>query len=435
VSVKTVTGKIGNVFYGWWIVAAGVILALFGYGGWFYSFGALFNPISTEFGWSRATTSIAFSLSRLEGGLEGLITGPLVDKFGPRFLVRVGWTMTALGFFLMYYINSLWLFLVSYSLLLSLGMNAGLYMPLQTSVAKWFNEKRGLALGFLTAGGALGGSILVPVVAWLITDYGWRTAVIVLAVAAFVLGWGLSFVLKPHGPEHYGLRMDGKKEGPVKEASTPAPVHGAHVSAKGSGDWEGLTLKEAMKTQAFWLLVVALTFSHTAVTAIVVHEIPYIEDMGISKVLAAAALGTTTLMSTPGRLFGGWIADRWNLKILYFIASIVQAAGLFIFSKATDMVWVWSFVIIFGLSFGLRVPLEPAMRAKFFGRKAFGTIMGYLNAFAVVGSFAGPYFAGWIFDTTGSYVIAFLTFAAMVLVAGIVVLFIKSPAPQPQASK
>jgi len=434
VSVTAAGKKISNVFYGWWIVAAGVILALFGYGGWFYSFGTLFNPISTEFGWSRATTSVAFSLSRLEGGVEGLITGPLVDKFGPRFLVRIGWTMTALGFFLMYYINSLWLFLVSYSLLLSLGMNAGLYVPLQTSVAKWFSEKRGLALGFLTAGGALGGSILVPVVAWVITDYGWRTAVIILAIAAFVLGWGLSFVLKPHGPEHYGLRMDGKKEEPAKEVSTSATVHGGHVSAKDTGAWEGLTLKEAMKTQAFWLLVVAFTFSHTALSAIVVHEIPFIEDMGISKVLAATALGATTLMSAPGRLFGGWLADRWNIKYLYVIASIIQAAGLFIFSRATNMAWVWLFVVIYGLSFGLRVPLEPAMRAKFFGRKAFGAIMGYLNAFAVLGSFAGPYFAGWVFDTTGSYVTAFVTFAAMMVVAGIVVLFIKSPAPQPQAS-
>jgi len=434
VSAKAVTGKIGNVFYGWWIVTAGVVLCLFGYGGWYYSFGSLFNPISAEFGWSRATTSMAFSLSRLEGGIEGLITGPLVDKFGPRFLVRVGWTMTALGFFLMYFINSFWMFLVSYSLLLSLGMNAGLYLPLQTSVAKWFNEKRGLALGFLTAGAALGGSILVPVVAWLITDYGWRTAVIALAIGAFVVGWGMSFLLKPHGPEHYGLRMDGKKEGPVKEASAPAAVHGAHVSAKGDGAWEGLTLKEAMKTQAFWLLVVAFTFSHTALSAIVVHQIPFIEDMGISKVLAAAALGTMTLMSTPGRLSGGWLADRWNVKYLYLIASVVQAAGLFIFSRATSMSWVWAFVVIYGLSYGLRIPLEPVMRANLFGRKAFGAIMGYLSAFAITGSFAGPYFAGWIFDTTGNYVIAFLTFAAMMVVAGIVVLFIKSPLPQPKAS-
>jgi len=425
-SIKAVGGKSAGVFYGWWIVTAGVVLCIFGYAGWFYSFGALFNPIATEFGWSRATTSLGRSAASLEGGVEGLITGPLVDRFGPRFMVRVAFTIAALGFLLMSQINSFWMFIVSYSILLSLGMNAGLYLPMQTALAKWFNEKRGLALGILTTGGALGGA-LVPVVAWLITDYGWRRAVVVLAIAAFVVGWAMSFLIKPHGPEHYGLRMDGKKSELASDAISPAIVH-ASVEA------EGLTLKEAMKTQAFWLLVVIFTLTHTALNAIVVHEIPFIEDMGVSKVLAAMALGTMTLMSSPGRLFGGWLADRWNLKYLYVIASMVQAGGLFIFSRVTSMSLVWCFVIVYGLGYGMRIPLEPAMRAKFFGRKAFGAIMGYLNAFAILGSFAGPYFAGWLFDTTGDYVIAFLTFAVMMVAAGIVVLFVKSPMPQPKTS-
>jgi len=416
--------KTSNIFYGWWIVAAGVVLCLFGYGAWYYTFGALFNPISSEFGWSRATTSLARSVSSFQGGIEGPIVGPLIDKFGPRFMVRVAWTMAALGFFLMSYINSYWMFIVTYSILLSLGMNAGLYLPMQTTIAKWFHEKRGLAIGILTSGAAVGGAILVPVVAWLITTYGWRKAVVVLAIAVLVLGWGLSFILKPHGPEHYGLRPDGKKDEPAKEVADPSSAH-----AKVAEIIEGLTLKEAMKTQAFWILVVAFTFSHTALSAIVVHEIPFIEDMGISAVLAATALGTMTLMSAPGRLFGGWFADRWrrDLKYLYLVASVVQACGLFILAKVMNMSWVWAFVVIYGLSYGFRIAIEPVMRARYFGRKAFGAIMGYLAAFTVLGSFAGPYLAGWIFDTTKSYVSAFLIFAAMMIIAGIVVLFVRSP--------
>ncbi len=407
--------KIGDVFYGWWIVAAAVVLCIFGYGGWFYSFGALFKPMQTEFGWSRAATSIPFSFSRLEGGIEGLVTGPLVDKLGPRFMVRVGWTMAALGFFLMLKIDSLLMFIVSYSLLLSLGMNAGLYLPLQTTVAKWFNKRRGLALGFLTAGAALGGSIMVPVVAWLITDYGWRMAVLVLGIAAAILGWAMSFVLKPHGPEHYGLLPDGKKVEPVM------------VEKKAEVAEFGLSLREALKTQAFWMMVIAFLFAHTALSSLVVHQIPFIEDMGISPVLAAAALGAMILIGAPGRLSSGWLADKWNVKYLYVIVSIVQAIGLFIFSRATSMSWVWVFVVVYGFPNGMRVTLEAAMRAKYFGRKAFGSIMGYMNFFAVFGSFAGPYFAGWVFDTTGSYVSAFLIFTAMLVIAAIVIFFVKSP--------
>jgi sugar phosphate permease len=428
---KAAAKKVGNVFYGWWIVTAGVVLCLFGYGGWYYSFGALFNPILTEFGWSRATTSLAFSFARLEGGIEGIITGPLTDKFGPRLLVRIGWTMAALGFLMMYYIDSFWMFIVSYSLLLTLGMDAGLYVPLQTTVAKWFNKKRGLALGLLTSGGALGGALIVPLVAWLIVTYGWRTSVLILAAAALVIGWGMSFVLKPHGPEHYGLHMDGKKRNPA--ADTPSTAEGGHRSAKDNAEHEGLTLKEAMKTRAFWMLAAAAIFAQTTLSAVVVHQIPLIEDMGVSKVLAASALGTMTVMSVPGRLSGGWLADRWNVQYLYFIASIVQATGLFILSRATSMSGVWLFVVIYGLSYGMRITIDPAMRARFFGRKAFGSIMGYIGAFAILGSFAGPFFAGWVFDTTNSYTFAFLTFAVAMIIAGTLVLLIKPPMPQPQS--
>jgi OFA family oxalate/formate antiporter-like MFS transporter len=423
----TTVKKLSNIFYGWWIVGAGAILVMFGYGTWTYSYGAFFTPIQEEFHWSRAVTSLAYSFSRVEGGLEGLITGPLTDKFGSRFMVRVGWTMMALGFFLMHYINSFWLFILSYTVLVSLGGNSGLYMPMQTTVAKWFHKKRGMALGFLTSGGALGGSILVPITAWLITSYGWRIAVIPLAIVAGILGWGLSFVLKPHGPERYGLNVDGAKPEPVKAASSEAVSQTAETNAKVA---EGLTLKEAARTPAFWMICVAFFFAQCALSAIIVHQIPFLQDMGVSPVLAASALGTLTLMSVPARLLGGWLADRWNVKLMYSIGSFVQAAGLLIFSQAINMTWVWIFVVVYGSSYGLRITLEPVIRARFFGRRSFGSVYGYINAFAVMGSFFGSFFAGWIYDTTGSYEIAFLTFAAMMSVAGIIILIIKSPLDQ-----
>ncbi len=416
--------KIGDIFYGWWIVAAGIVLCIFGYAGWFYGYGTLFTPISTEFGWSRATTSIAFSFSRLEGGIEGPIVGPLVDKFGPRFMIRIAWTVSALGFLLMSQIHSFWMFILSYSLLLSLGMNAGLYMPLQTAVARWFDKKRGMALGSLTTGAAFGGS-LVPVVAWLVTTQGWRNAVIILGIAAMVIGWVMSFIVKPHGPEHYGLRMDGEKaEVAADEDKAEVPV-------------AGLSLKEAMKTQAFWLMVIAYTFAHTAKMAIAVHQIPLVEDMGISSILAATALGAMTLMSAPGRFVGGILSDRWkvDLKYQYALAGVGMASGLFILSRATSMSWVWAFAAVFGLSDGFRVVLEVTIRANYFGRKAFGSILGYMNLFAVMGSFGGPYLAGWVYDATESYAVALLILAGMMIASVIVMLLTKLPmANEPKQS-
>lgn len=138
-----------------------------------------------------------------------------------------------------------------------------------------------------------------------------------------------------------------------------------------------------------------------------------------------------TLMSSPGRLAGGWFADKWNVKYLYAIVSAVQAGGLFVLARATSMSWVWAFVVIYGASYGARIVFEPVLRAQHFGLKAFASIYGYMNAFAQVGSFAAPYFAGWIFDTTHSYVTAFLTFAVMMVVAAVLILFLKSPTKAP----
>jgi sugar phosphate permease len=419
--------KIRNVFYGWWIVASGTVLVMFGFGASTYSFGTFFVPISEELRLSRATTSLAYSLRGVEGGIEGVFTGPLTDKYGPRFLVRIGWTMMALGFFLMHYINSYWMFLVSFSLLVTVGSNAGLYIPLQTALAKWFHKKRGLALGILTTGSGVGNFILLPIIAWLIMDYGWRMAVIPLAIAALVLGCGMSFFIRPHNPEHYGLRPDGSKvEAPEAVASAAPPER-----QKESAVVEGLSLRQALKTSAFWLMTVAFFFGSVSMSAIMVHQIPFLEDMGISKVLAAASLGSMTMAGTPGRFFGGWLADRWNPKYLLFVAYILMAIGLFIFTRSTSMSFVWIFVVLYGLGFGGRMSIEPAIRAQYFGSKAFGSIYGYQNAFATLGSFIGPYLAGWVFDSTGSYVIAFLSFTTMMAVASIVILFIKSPVAHP----
>jgi MFS family permease len=311
--------------------------------------------------------------------------------------------MAAIGFLLISRINSYLMFIVSYMLFISAGMQGGGHLPAQTTMAKWFDKKRGLALGFMTSGAAIVGSLLLQVTARLIADYGWRRANVILGIVALVLGWGMSFILKPHGPEHYGLKVES------------------------IGVSEGLSRREAVKTRAFWLMVIAFLCSQTALAAIVVHEIPFIEDMGVSPLLAAAALGTMTLMSSPGRFFGGWVADKWNLKYLYFTSAIIQAAGLFIFSRATSMSWVWTFVIVYGFGYGIRIPLEPAMRAQYFGRRAYGSVYGVMNFFTVIGAFFGPYFAGWVFDTTHSYTSAFLSFAGMLVFAAIVVLFIKNP--------
>ncbi len=411
------------MFYGWWIVFAGITLCIFGYGAWFYAFGVLFLPILTEFGWFRASTALALSLARLEGGAEGLITGPLIDRFGPQVVLRVGWILAGLGFIMLSQVRSYWMFLVAYTLLLSLGMNAGLYFPLQKSIADWFREKRGTALGFLTAGAGLGGSLIVIATALLVESYGWRTTVLIYGVIALILGWSLSYVIKPHGPEYYGLRPDGEEveTGKVGVATDQREVPIAEA---------GFSLEEAMKTPAFWILIVTLTICHAMVPALVVHQIAHVKEMGVSPVMAATTLGLLTFMSVPGRFAAGWLADRWkrDLKWLLVISIFIQTLGILILTLAQSLTHIWIYVVVFGIGYGSRITLEPAIRSRYFGRKSFGTIYGVINFISVLGGgVPAPFFAGWVYDTTGSYTFAFFIFTVTLASALVLALFLRQP--------
>lgn len=218
--IKKLRAKGNDVFYGWWVVAAGSFLYGLGIGSVFYGFSTFFNPMINEFGWSRAALSGVFSLSRLEGGLEGLVVGPLIDRFGARKLAFFGIVMTGAGFLALVLVteNILSLYLI-FGILLSLGYNAGFARPADAVAAKWFIRKRSRALSFVTAGGGAGGAVMVPMLAWLITQYGWRPAAVIMGLIMLLLGLPAAFLLRST-PEEKGLLPDG--ETPAQTPETTA---------------------------------------------------------------------------------------------------------------------------------------------------------------------------------------------------------------------
>ena len=165
-----------GIFFGWWTVIATGIMTACGYGSWAYGFSAYFKPLMNEFGWTRTETSAAYSLRTLEGGLEGPLGGWATDKYGPRTINLLGICMAGLGLCLMYYMNSLWQFIVIWVLIVSVGFNLGLIGPLETAIANWFVKKRGTAIAFSRAGLGFGGAVVVPFVSYLLVQFGWRMA-------------------------------------------------------------------------------------------------------------------------------------------------------------------------------------------------------------------------------------------------------------------
>jgi len=311
-----------GIFYGYWIVAAGSIVAAVNGALYFYGFGAFFKFIIDELGTSRAVMSGAFSLARLEGGLIGPIEGWLIDKFGPRKVMFVGIPMLAAGFFLMSAVNSIIMFYAVFVLLLSLGSAFSSVAPVSTAVANWFNRKRSAMLG-ITLAGVGAGSAIVPVVTLLITYLGWRQALVVLGFVILIIGFPVAALVR-HKPEQYGYYPDNEEPEP---ASPPADSDSAHSTV---ADEEGLTAKEALRTSAFWFMAFAFSLRVGVTSAVAIHFIPFLTDIGLSLNTAGLMVSLLGIVGIVGRLGFGWLGD---IAFFTFAALCTVAIPLIMVAK------------------------------------------------------------------------------------------------------
>ena len=409
-----------RVFYGWWIVLACWAVTLYGGGAFFFGFSAFFKPISEEFGWSRALTAGAISLSQAEGFIEGPIVGPLVDKFGPRKLMLFGVALASIGFLALSIVNGLLMFYLVYVLLLAIGFNTGFFVAAQAAVANWFIRKRSRALGLLSTANGFGGAIMAPLIAALILAFGWRVAALVLGLGLFTIGIPLAFVVR-HRPEHYGYLPDNAKSPDEFAASA-----GDGTRSSAPAQEIDFTIWEALKTPVFWMLAVAFGLRTMAISATVVHQIPFLTDAGISQQAAAGILALMGLMSIPGRIGFGYLGDYFNKRYLLAIAYLLQAAGILILLTADSLTQVFLFTVVFGMGWGAP-NLLFAMRADYFGRKYFATIAGAEQSIVAIGTVIGPVYAGLIYDINQSYQIAFITFVFTIAIGAVICFFSYPP--------
>jgi sugar phosphate permease len=423
-----------RIFPGWWTVLTGGILALWAYGYQAYGISALFKPISTELGFKRATTSVASSIGRFEGGFEAPLTGWITDRYGPRWIVFLGISLVSIGLVLMSYINSLWSFYVAWGVLVGTGANIALSLPIDTTISNWFVKRRGLALSIKVMFSGLSGVVVMPLIAWLITVQGWRIAClfggVVMAVVGLPLVW---FFLKPHRPEYYGLLPDGAKV----TADTTKESYLIEQGTKYAAEVQEVefTLRQAMRTPAYWLLIVVSAINGLVTPVMSIHTIPFLTDRGIDPLKAASMMSIYIGVSIPFRFVGGFIADRVKGGYLRFLVSaglLLQAAGMgiFLLHQTVPMIYVW--FILYGAGMGVAQIVQPLIRARYFGRKAFGSIGGSSSMFIAPIGVIAPIYAGWIYDTTGSYITAYTQFVVLLIVSASILPFIRPPKPPPK---
>ena len=380
---------------------------------WVYGMQVFFTPIVQTFGWSRAIVSGAFGLQRLEGSIVAPIEGFLVDKYGPRKMVLAGAFIMGASIMYLSIVNSIFMFYIAV-LLVSLGTSAT-GTPRNWAIVQWFQRQRGRALGIGASGAILSGPMLFVVV-WLVESFGWRAAFVVLGLATWCIMIPLSLVFRSR-PAQYGLRPDGDTE---EEAAAYAATSTTRRSTMEQlSDEESLTVLQALRTPAFWILSIIFAAETMGVSGLIVHLIPYLLSIEFSNTQAATVLAFFTVLSVFGRLGGGWIMDYISARlVLAGLLGIFVGAFVLLANMSGFHYWqVILFALMYGTAFGGMIPARGVLVSNYFGPRNFGALQGLTRSVTVVSGMLGPIMMGIVFDITDSYIISLYILAAVNAVA------------------
>jgi MFS family permease len=279
-------------------------------------------------------------------------------------------------------------------------------------------KKRGSVIGIYGAAASLAG-LLVPLVAYLVAHYGWRSALLIMGPLTWFIVLPLSFTLK-HSPEQYGLLPDGETSDPI--------VHDAKRVGKAAEIVEAdFSLRKSMATSSFWILTVSFFLHQITQAAVFVHLIPYLIDLGINPTSAATVVSFVALTSMIGRYGFGWLSDRFNKKWLLIILLSMQPISLLLLMRVRFFTDIIPFVILYSIAYGGIMVGKAIITGDYFGRKNYGTIFGAIQGLSTFGSIAGPLIAGWVYDVNGSYDLAFISFAIMMVFTAFLTSFLKRP--------
>ena len=426
-SVPPVTQRLrGGIFYGWWAIALAATVMILSIVPFFHSMTAWFVVLERQFGWNRTQLSLAFSLSRVEGGIMGPLEGLLIDKLGARRMVIIGTTIMGLGFLMFGQIQELWQFYVAF-LVMSLGGGLGTWLPMMTVLNSWWVRRRATSMSWVLVGYRLGVVALVPLLTWAIDDsqFGWKAGATGIGVVILLAAIPISRAVR-NRPEDYGELPDGVTQAPV--TADAAAAGGAEVPSA-SVDERSFTWQEAIRTKPFWLMSIGHACCTTVIVTIMVHLGPMLVDRGFSLQTVGFVISMYTAIGIGSTLVGGHIGDRIPIRQAIFGFSILQSLGVIVLLSAYTLPTVFLFAILMGLGEG-RGSLTTAIRGVYFGRKSFASIMGMSMVPMNVLLLIAPLFAGYMFDQTGSYLIPFVSVALVSSTGASLFLFLGDPAKQ-----
>jgi MFS family permease len=400
-----------RIFYGWFVVAAAFAVTFVGFGS-AYTFSAFVEPLQRDFGASRGSVSLVFSLAGfLYFGL-GIISGPLADRFGSRRLAVTGMILTGLGLAAASAARSLTEVYAAYGLGVGLGVGCA-YVPAIGAVQRWFVRRRGFASGLAVSGIGVGTLVMPPLATWLIAMIGWRDAYFVLGILAAIIGGGLSLLIE-NSPGDRKLGPDGD------------PPQLQVQSSKA----EGASVSEAIRSRRFISLYAGCLICSFGVFVPFVHLVPYARDHGVAPASAVLLLAVIGIGSTAGRFFLGGLADRIGRQRSLLLMFAGMALTLASWAISVQFWPLATFAFVFGVFYGGWVAVLPAVVMDYFGGRNVSGLIGILYTSVAFGTLVGPSAAGFAFDASHSYTVPILVSAAANLAAAVIVATIPNRVPR-----
>lgn len=365
--------------------------------GLLFSYGLFFKVFETEFGWSRTLLSSCSSIAYFMMGLLAILAGRLNDTYGPGPVLRVSGIIYGLGFILLSQVTEPWHLIALFGLFLSVGLSTHDVVTLGT-IARWFPRRRGVMTGVVKVGTAAGQVTIPPIAAYLILQYGWQNALMILGGAGAALLLAASFNMK-----------DPEQQNPDTKTNVAVA---------------GLSFKEARRTRKLWLMCAIQFLFFPSLATIPLHIVVHGMDLGMTAGVAAFLLSTMGVSSVVGRLAGGRLVDVIGGKrtmIVCFVPLIIAVFSLLYI----DAYWMLYFAIaIYGFAHGGLFTIISPTVAEYFGLRAHGVIFGVIVFCGTIGGAIGPVMAGRIFDVTGSYFYAFSTLAVLACLGLILVMML-----------
>ena len=389
-----------------------------------HGLGVFFSALQRDYMWSSALLSGAFALSRAESAFLGPVEGFLVDKFGPKKMIALGLTILGLGFILLSRVDSLFSFYLAL-ITIALGTGIGGFLAVMSLLTNWFEKFRARSMAIATIGVNVGGLMVVGLT-WSVSNFGWRSTALFFAILIFMSIIPLTKIVRDR-PEDYGLLPDGVEPEDIESYT--------ETTIREESNNEDMTVKDAIRSQAFWVISLVHGIAVMALSALAVHQIERMVQVGISMEMAGLVVSVYTGFGIFFRILSGYLADKIDKRYVIAVFLVFQTLALLVFAFADSVSSFMIFGLLFAPGWSGRGAALTAYRGELFGRKRFASITGLSMVITNALSLTGPIFTGVLFDATGSYESPFVIMAGLSLVAGILILFTKTPNSKSQINK